>query len=67
MDCKQTDRLPPLVMDGQEPTCPNCSHYWRGQCANPNRATATDPCPFDGKELPVRTATAEDGKSPAGD
>jgi hypothetical protein len=64
MECKQSKNLPPLVMDSQEVVCPNCKFYWRGQCSNPARTSAEGPCPFDGKELPLREATLEDGKSP---
>jgi len=64
MECKQSKNLPPLVMDSQMVVCPDCKHYWRGQCSNPTRTSAEGPCPFDGKPLPIRPATLDDGKSP---
>jgi hypothetical protein len=52
--CKYLSELPPIVGDWQL-SCkePRCSHYCNGACCNPGRQTASAPCPFDGKELPL--------------
>jgi hypothetical protein len=52
--CKQLDKLPPVVSDWQQ-LCqqPRCSHYCAGECCNSGRQSASAPCPFDGKELPL--------------
>jgi hypothetical protein len=52
--CKKLEELP-VVSEWQNPVlCPACGHYCKGKCANPNRTSAADPCPFDGKQLPVQ-------------
>jgi hypothetical protein len=57
--CKQLDKLPPVVSDWQQ-SCqqPRCSHYCDGECCNSGRPSASAPCPFDGKELPLVEAEA---------
>ena len=57
--CKQLDRLPPVVSEWQQ-SCkhPQCSHYCEGECCHPGRQSASSPCPFDGKELPLVEAEA---------
>jgi len=59
--CKQVDRVElQVVNDGQlEVLCPKCGFYCKGQCANPNRHKDSDPCPFDGKPLPVEVVEEE--------
>lgn len=57
--CKKLPELTPVVSEGQiTVVCPNCKHYYHGQCANPTRHAATDACPFDDKTLPVRPVDA---------
>jgi hypothetical protein len=48
MRCKQTDRMPVTTEWQDEVLCPQCKHYWQGQCGNPARCQVDDPCPFDG-------------------
>ena len=64
--CKQLDKLPPVVSDWQQ-SCqqPRCSHYCAGECCNSGRQSASAPCPFDGKELPL--VDAEEVYSDAAD
>lgn len=52
--CKQLSKLPPVVSDWQQ-SCkqPRCSQYCNGECCNAARHSASAPCPFDGKELPL--------------
>ncbi len=52
--CKQLAQLPPVVSDWQQ-SCqqPRCSHFCAGECCNSGRPSASAPCPFDGKELPL--------------
>lgn len=54
--CKKVSELPVVVNEwqGQDLMCPDCNHYYRGMCSNPTRDSATSPCPFDGKDLPLR-------------
>jgi hypothetical protein len=48
--CKKLHELPPVVTDWQQTAwCPDCDHYNRGRCSNPNAG-----CPFDGKASPLR-------------
>ena len=51
--CKQLDKLPPVVSDWQQCQQPRCSHYCAGECCNSGRTSASAPCPFDHKELPL--------------
>ena len=51
--CKQLNKLPPVVSDWQQCQQPRCSHYSAGECCNSGRHSASAPCPFDGKELPL--------------
>jgi uncharacterized paraquat-inducible protein A len=51
-NCKQLNRLP-VVNEWQKVYCPACGHYCQGKCENPKRSSEDDPCPFDGKPLPV--------------
>ncbi len=55
--CKHLSELPPVVGEWQQ-TCqqPACVHFRLGECANPNRLSESAPCPFDGKQLPLRDA-----------
>lgn len=52
--CKQLSKLPPVMSDWQQ-SCqqPRCSHYCAGECCISSRQSASAPCPFDGKELPL--------------
>lgn len=51
--CKQLDKVPPVVSDWQQCQQPQCSHYCAGECWHKGRQSASAPCPFDGKELPL--------------
>jgi hypothetical protein len=51
--CKQLAKLPPVVNDWQQCQQPQCPHYCNGECCNSPRQSASAPCPFDGKELPL--------------
>jgi hypothetical protein len=42
--------------------CPNCAHYSLGTCSNPTRTSQDGPCPFDGKELPLKLVEIDDFK-----
>jgi hypothetical protein len=63
--CKHLSGLPPVVSDWQQ-SChqPRCPHYCQGECCHPRRQSSSAPCPFDGKELPLDAAAAEDNPSP---
>ena len=52
--CKQLEKLPPVVSDWQQ-SCqqPQCSHFCEGECDDTGRQSASAPCPFDGKDLPM--------------
>ena len=65
MECKSLQRLP-VVNEWQSVLCPRCRYYFAGQCANPKRNAASDPCPFDGKELPTEEVV-EDAQEPLSD
>jgi hypothetical protein len=52
--CKKLDELPVVNEWQQKCMCPSCGHYFQGKCENPQRHSEKDPCPFDGKELPVK-------------
>jgi hypothetical protein len=47
MRCKQTERLPVTTEWQGQVLCPQCKHYWQGQCGNAARCNGDDPCPFD--------------------
>jgi len=51
--CKQLDRLPPVVSEWQRCQQPRCAHFCDGECRHSGRQSASAPCPFDGKVLPL--------------
>jgi hypothetical protein len=50
---KQLETLPPVVSEWQRRKEPQCSHYCDGECWHEGRQSASAPCPFDSKELPM--------------
>jgi hypothetical protein len=58
--CKKLHDLPSVATDWQQTTwCPDCEYYECGKCHDPIRTENNAPCPFDGKELPLREVTAD--------
>jgi hypothetical protein len=58
--CKKLHEMPSVATDWQQTTwCPDCEYYDRGTCSNPTRTGHNTPCPFDGKELPLREVTVD--------
>jgi hypothetical protein len=58
--CKKLNELPTVATDWKQTTwCPDCEHYHGGCCDDPKRTTASGPCAFDGRELPIREVEIE--------
>src|SRR5262249_31045443 len=52
---QETHRTPYVGTEWQQTTwCPDCVYYHTGKCDDPTRATSSEPCAFDGSELPLR-------------
>ena len=58
--CKKLRELPQVVNEWQQKAwCPDCDHYFSGECGNPIRRESNAACPFDGKVLRLREVSDE--------
>jgi hypothetical protein len=59
MRCPRTDEHPVVTEWQLKVLCPNCKHYSCGECNNPQRKEATDPCPIKNLEFKEVTDTTK--------